>query len=388
MRIALVHRRYTLHGGTEQYLVHLSRHLVRAGHEVHVFCNEVREDLMQSAAGVTFHPLPMIKTGRAIKALSLALSAVWRVHGKAFDIVQGFGRTVRQDVMRAGGGCHRVYFRHRMADAGLVERWFLMMSWYHRIALWIENRQYRRPNYRRVIAVSQRVRRELTEELGVDPDRIEVIYNGVDLEKFRPDDSGGRRAAVRAKHRIPEADEVILFLGTGFRRKGLDTALRAFARISRHNRWLLVVGRDATEERYRRLALSLGLSRHVVFCGPTREPETYYAASDLFVFPTRYEPFGNVCLEAMAAGLPVVTTAINGAAELFPEETRELLLDDPEDVKGLADRMGGLLADRERIRSIGKRLRTAAEALTWEANGRRVEALYQQVAKEKSEERT
>jgi UDP-glucose:(heptosyl)LPS alpha-1,3-glucosyltransferase len=381
MKIALVHRRFTTQGGTERYLVHLARYLVHAGHEIHVFCNEVRDDLIKEFSEVTFHHLPMIKVGRAMKVLTLAVSASRRIRSGAFDIVQGFGRTLRQDVMRAGGGCHRVYYDRRMAEAGWPERLLLRFSMHHRLTLWIERYQYRPAHCRRVIAVSQRVRCELIQSLGVDPDRVEVVYNGVDLERFRPDDAV-RRITVRKRHGIPEESDVVLFLGTGFRRKGLETVFRAFARGTGSDRFLMVVGGDATEEYYRRLARSLGIGEKVVFCGPTREPEAYYSAADLFVFPTRYEPFGNVCVEAMASGLPVITTEINGASEVFPEEARELVLQDPEDVKGLADRMEGLLSNRERMKAVGAKCRIAAEALNWEANGRRVEAIYRELVAE------
>ena len=384
MRIALVHRRFTTHGGTERTLVNLTGHLARSGHEVHVFCNEVRKDLKEAPPGITFHHLPMLKWGGLLKAASLCLSAHLLVPRKEFDIVQGFGRTLIQDVLRAGGGCHHVYYDSLLSEAGYLKRLILRISPRHRLTLWIERRQYRLPNYRRIIAVSNRVRDELVKRLGVDPQRVEVVYNGVDLDRFHPENRTRFRSLMRAAHGVPVEARVALFLGTGYRRKGLDTALRAFSRVSGEDRFMMVAGGDAAEWAYRRLARSLGIEKRVVFCGATEEPERCYAAADLFVFPTRYEPFGNVCVEAMASGLPVITTSVNGATEVFPREAGDLVISDPEDVEGLAERLSRLLSDPEGSARLGAACRQAAEALTWEANGRRVEAIYRAVLAEKT----
>jgi UDP-glucose:(heptosyl)LPS alpha-1,3-glucosyltransferase len=383
MRIALVHRRFTTHGGTERFLVHLARFLSGAGHEVHVYSNSVQGDLRTSFTDISFHRLPMVKWGGALKVLSLCLSAHWLVPRRRFDVVQGFGRTLRQDVVRAGGGCHRVYYRMLLAEAGPLRRLMLRLSPKHRLTLWIERFEFRPENFERVVAVSHRVRGELTAELGVDPKRIEVIYNGVDLDRFHPDGRIRHRRAVREAHGVPESARVILFLGTGYRRKGLDAALRAFSQSAAPDRWMLVAGKDQSEGQYRKAAAGLGVGDRVVFCGPATEPERYYAAADAFVFPTRYEPFGNVCLEAMASGLPVITTKVNGATEIVPDELRELILDDPEDIDGLADRMKRLLSDPLLAGRLGEASRKAAAAFGWDENGRRMESLYRSIVSNK-----
>jgi UDP-glucose:(heptosyl)LPS alpha-1,3-glucosyltransferase len=383
MRIALVHRRFTTQGGTERYLVSLTDYLTRAGHEVHVFCNEVRKDLKRALPAVRFHHLPMLKLGGFMKVLSLSLSAYLLVPRKGFDVVQGFGRTLVQDVLRAGGGCHQAYYDSLLEEAKGLRRLFLRLSPRHRFTLWVERFQYRLPHYRRIIAVSRRVREELVHRLNVDSNRVEVVYNGVDLDRFHPDNRARFHRPVREACGLSDGARVVLFLGTGYRRKGLHVALQAFARAASTDARMMVVGGDASEREYRRLARSLGIVDRVVFCGATSEPERYYAASDLFVFPTRYEPFGNVCVEAMAAGLPVITTAVNGATEVFPEEARGLVVEDPDDVEGFAARMKALLSDPAKAARLGAVSRRAAEALTVKANGQRVEAIYRAVMKEK-----
>lgn len=383
MRIALVHRRFTTHGGTERYLVNLTHYLVRAGHEVHVYCNEVRRDLKKDFQNVTFHYLPLLKLGGTLKDLSLCLGAHWLVPRNEYDIVQGFGRTLVQDVFRAGGGCHHIFYESLIAEAKPIQRFFLRLSTRHHLTLWIERVQYRPHNHRKIVAISNRVRNELVNRLGVDPKRVDVVYSGVDLERFHPDGRKRYRKALRANYGVPKDARVILFLGTGYRRKGLDVALKAFARIALDECRLMVTGKDTSESEYRQLAATLGIANRVIFCGPTREPEKYYAAADIFILPTRYEPFGQVCLEAMAAGLPVITTEISGAAEIFPEEACDLILKDSEDVQGFTTCLNRLLSDTRRIEYLGTVCRMKAEALTLESNGRQMEAIYRQVMVEK-----
>ena len=385
MRIALVHRRFTTHGGTERFIVGLTRFLLQNGHEVHVYCNEVRKGLRKSFPEVTFHYLPMVKLGVFLKVLSFCFSAHVFVPRHQFDIVQGFGWTLSQDIIRIGGGSFFVQYKLLLSEAGLLKRFLLKLSLRHRFTLWMERVQMRSPNCRAVIAVSKRVSDELITQLKVDPTRVRVVYNGVDLKQFHLDNRKHFRAALRRTYGLAEESQVVLFLGTGYRRKGLHVAIRAFSMVATGNRYMIVVGKDGAEGRYRRLARSLNTLGHVIFCGPTEEPERYYAAADLFVFPTRYEPFGNVCLEAMASGLPVITSAVNGVSEIFPKEARDLVLPDAKDVKGLAFRMEQILSNPELSDHLGKACRLAAEQMTLEATGRHIQAIYQKVLAEKKE---
>ncbi|MCP4807551.1 MAG: glycosyltransferase family 4 protein [Proteobacteria bacterium] len=291
MNVGLVHRRFTEHGGTERFLVGLARTLLERGHMVHVHCNEIHPDV--ASVGATFHPLPMVKLGETAKVLSLWNSSA-RVSGH--DVVLGFGRTIGHDVFRAGGGAHQAYVE------ACRPGWRL--SPFERLQCQLDRRAVL--SARRVITPSQRAGDDLVRCYGLDPARLRVIHNGVDSERFRPDER--RRAGLRAAWGFSATEPVLGFLGTGFERKGLETAIR-IARTAELP--IVVFGDDHRLARWRRR------NPDVTFLGRVRSDEVLPGV-DVMLLPTRYEPYGNACLEAMACGVVPVTTRCNGVSEVFP----------------------------------------------------------------------
>lgn len=289
MKIALVHRRYTTFGGTERYLVGFSRFLVQQGHEVHVFCHQIREDLRQEP-GIQFHHLPMLRPTRIGKVLSLYASVDRALRKVDFDRVMGFGRHANHDLFRAGGGSHEAYLRR----VHPWRRWISLTDW---VEQWADAQALRAAKI--VVANSALCADDIrADHPGV---RVEVIYNGVDLHRFSPDMQV--RKEVRAE--LAATGPVAVFLGTGFHRKGLDLAIEALP--PGWNLWVVGEGRP------------LPGPASVRYLGPAREPERFLRGADVMMLPTRYDPFANACLEAMACGLPVLTTPTNGAAEVLPE---------------------------------------------------------------------
>ena len=142
-----------------------------------------------------------------------------------------------------------------------------------------------------------------------------MVYNGVDLERFHPDNRARHRAVARAALGIEESAWMLLFVGSGFERKGLGPLLEGFARLPDPGRRLVVAGKGDVP-RYQRLAARAGVAERVVWMGPVPEVERLYAAADAVALPARYEPFGNVHLEALASGVPVLTSVHAGGAEV------------------------------------------------------------------------
>lgn len=203
-----------------------------------------------------------------------------------------------------------------------------------------------------------------------------MIYNGVDLERFHP----GRRRWIEEKRRreLGVAGElVILFVAHNFRLKGLHCLIRAVAAMGEirggYQVWILGRGK---EEPYRRLAAALGCADHLRFLGGQAAVEEYYGAADLLVHPTFYDPSANVCLEAMASSLPVITTRCNGVSELLSDGGLDAcVLDDPRELQLLGERIRQL-ADEELRFVLGQRSREIVEGLSWEAHGRQVMQVY------------
>jgi len=362
MRLALVIERFHPDaGGVESVAWNIAHGLARAGDEVHVVARRASDSpavrLHRVRAPTAWQPLRVIAFSRA------AARAIPRQH---IDCVLSFSRTLHQNVYRAGGGSHADYMGRRYGKLHRLWR----LSPRHAVLLATERRIFRDPS-QRVVCVSHMVRSEIQRRYGVPDDRVAVVHNGVDLERFHPRHRAGPGARLRAELRAGAAP-VWLFCGSGFARKGLDTALRSLARGGAAGSQLWVAGRDEPR-RWRRLARRLGVDERVRFLGFRSDIATTYAAADALLLPTRYDAFGNTCLEAAAAGLPVVTSGAAGAAELF----RELggVVEDPEDVAGFAAILDRLAepGERERWSAAARRV---AEAHTWDTQ---VAALREQL---------
>lgn len=324
MKVALVFKRLADSGGSERQVSMLAQQLAARGDEVHVFCASVRRDV---PPGVRVHVMPRLPLGRTLGLLAFsawarrAVAAHEAVHGR-FDVRHAFGRTAGQDVYRLGGGCHRTYLEQAHAlDRPAWLRPLLRRLPYQLVKARIEERALRAGGLR-VITNSGMVRDDLAFRYGLDPASVRVVPNGTDLQRFRPPQPG-ERAALRAELGLAPDAEVALFLGTGYARKGLDPTLRALARLrpSRPRLHLLVVGRDRRPDRWRALSHALGVDAAVTWLGPRPDPERLYRAADVLVLPTAYDPAANSTVEALASGLPVVTSSTNGAGEILDAAT-------------------------------------------------------------------
>jgi UDP-glucose:(heptosyl)LPS alpha-1,3-glucosyltransferase len=232
-------------------------------------------------------------------------------------------RTIQQDICRAGGGCHREWLsQRRRYRAGLGGNLFWLNP-LHFALLWLEKRTFSPQNTRVVIANSHRGKEEIIRHYRFPEDRIQVIHNGTDCERFK--------LALGKKN---SAETVLVFAGSGFERKGLQFVVRALAHLPATVR-LEVAGKGEPAP-YQRLAEKLGVASRVRFLGSVERVEEFYAGGDIVVHPAIYEPFSNTCLEAMACGLPVVTSRINGASEIIQPGENGAVVEDPADVPALA----------------------------------------------------
>ena len=176
-----------------------------------------------------------------------------------------------------------------------------------------ERRAYASPRLQRVIAVSEGTARELREFYGVPRERIVVVPNGVDGAQFHPPADAAARRALRERLALPGGEFLALFVGGDWERKGVRDAITAIAGLA--DTRLVILGTGDVES-MRAHAARAGAGSQVVFPGASLAPEDWYAACDAFVFPSRYEAFSLVTLEAAASGLPIVAHAVNGTEEL------------------------------------------------------------------------
>jgi UDP-glucose:(heptosyl)LPS alpha-1,3-glucosyltransferase len=369
MKIALIRRRYSPHGGAEKYVDRLAQKLQALGHEVHLFSTE-----WPRRPGLVLHPLPFFRGPGLFKLLHFNRKVEKAVDRKAFEVIQSFEKTSCQDVYRAGEGCHREWLRQRKKYDLFPIRMGAAINPFHWLTLALERRLFERSDTRFFIANSQRGKQEILDHYRTAPEKIKVIYNAVEFPS--------EPAAPKGPGRREGEEKILLFVGSGFRRKGLYFLLRALPSVLKEVKVRLIVVGEGDQGKAGRLAARLGVGARISIIGPVKDPGPYYQAADVFVLPSLYEPFSNACLEAMSRGLPVVTTAMNGASEALQSGVNGVLVRDPADLKGLALAViEALRLDRAKVGPIHRQMLVRH---TWEKHIEELLKLYRQVVEIKN----
>ena len=373
MRIALLTRRFdSAGGGTERDLIVTADELRAAGHQISIFADEVRGatgdwNVRRVGAGP--------RLGRTLSLLRFAWTAAPAARRAGADLVLSFARCVGSDVMRSGGGAHASYLRAARKWRGVLGATAMRITPYHRVQMLVERQAFRSPGLKRVIAVSNFVRDDLIREFGLAPEKTVTIYNGVDLDRFRPASDPSERAAIRQKFAVPASARVVAFVGNGFARKGLGFLIEAWPLVA-GGAFLIVAGADRQTDKFARRARALNVGARIVFTGPQPDVETIFHAADAFAMPSLFEPFGNVVMEAMATGLPAMTSAFSGVAELIPPSMRGFRVENPDDVGEVALRLGALF---DAPASLAAEARATAEKFTWTRYAEELNALIKSI---------
>jgi UDP-glucose:(heptosyl)LPS alpha-1,3-glucosyltransferase len=370
VKIALVCKKYSLRkGGLERYTVFLSRELLRAGHEVHVFAN-----VWQEEPGIIIHPVPMLRFSSPGKNLSFAYFSNRVLSKMRFNVIHSMERIFYQDIFRASGGIIPVQLLQRYPNP--VVRWFKAIGPRRLVLRYLEHKIFLDRGCKLIMTNSELVKGQIIEHYKVNPERIIVIYNGVDTSRFHPGVKEEYRRDVRGKYGIGKEELVLLFVSNDFKLKRLQSILKAITLLKKKEIRLLVVGNDSKGP-YQKWAAQNHLGNQVLFLGPKKNIEKYYAVSNIFVLPTLYDAFANVCLEAMACGLPVITTRTNGASELIQDGEHGYILktQQPEE---LASRIEALEPLPERSR-MGENAAAKARGFTMEKHISELLKLYERV---------
>jgi len=366
--------------GSERRYGELIRRIWEDGHEIHLFAR--RWD-PKAAHGLVCHRVPVVGPS-SLTPLVFALGALavtrrWR---HRLDVIHSHAKSLGEDIVSPGGSAHRAY----VEVLGREGRWLrrLALPWhpFHRLQIAVERIQFARA--RRIVLNSEWAQRMLLHAYPRAAPRTNVVYNGVDSEYFSPAVCAGLRGPARARLGLAGEEMAFLFVGAGIRRKGLLELLGAFARLRSGRVRLVVLGwQDKKEaERMRGAVACLGLGDRVRVEGFAADPRPYYAAADAFVLPTKFDPFSNATAEALACGLPVITTAANGVSELMTDGLEGMVLADPYNLRGLAEALARLQdADRKRMGEAGRAL---AERLTWKRHVDGMLAVYDAVRRGRS----
>ena len=304
------------------------------------------------------------------------LAATWRVkRSRGSKIVLSHGDSLKGDVCVV----------HAVNRASLAEKrrtgyygWLLNPS-----NLWVEWRDRRMlggGRYRKIVAISESVRKQLKQYYNVPDERIVTIPNGINLSRFNPANVRSRDA-VRQSFGVPRDVSLLLFAGSQYRLKGLEFAIRALTEM-KSRAVLLVVGADMAAP-FKRLAEQLRVSDRVIFAGARSDLPTIYPAADAFVLPTLYETFALVCLEAMASGLPVLASPVGGIEDYLRNGENGLHIQ--RDPKEIAAKLDQLLNDRElhaRLREAGI---ATAEKYEWRKVAQQYLSLFDELIAERAQ---
>ncbi|MFH1144235.1 MAG: glycosyltransferase family 4 protein [Candidatus Eisenbacteria bacterium] len=392
MDIAFVVRRFDRGGGIARYTTELAERLSRTNTvTVYAAAWDERPD-----TGIRFVRVPFVTStllqarhrhawNTLLEVGSFTRSAAKVVNRSQHDILHSQGDYAHGTDVLTAHSCHKAWLHQaRLVAGGPIGR--LKKSRANPLhALVLHAERIGITESTRVVAISERIRSQIVEQYGIPAERIAVIHHGVDTVRFHPENRRRFGEELRSSLGIGSSEIVAIFPAHEFRRKGLGVLIESLRRLPA-TLSLLVVGRDDPRP-YRSRMEQYGLLDRVRFVGDAPDIERWYAAADLMVFPTAYDAFGLVITEAMASGLPVVTSRDAGAAELISDGEDGLLLSDPSDVDAVTASMRRLVEDAGLRERIGRRGRERAEMHSWDRACAMTLDLYKIVAREKEARR-
>lgn len=383
MQIALCHENVLpARGGAEMYVADLARRMAAAGHEVHLYAS--RWDASRLPDGLRIHQLPRPRGPRAWRPWRFSASVRAALDRDRPQISIGFDKTFGTDIYYPLGGLQQASAAHNIRKhRGSLVRFGARIAKSLDPVQWsylrLERRNLLSPRAPLLVVNSAWVRRHAVEHYGIKPERVRVIHNAIDPARFDQRERTKLRIESRRQWGFGPGDTVAAFVAMNYHLKGLESLLRAMQRLQSHRPIKLVVAGNRKTAAWEAMARRLGVERRVAFIGPCDDVRSVYFGSELLVHPTFYDPCSGVVLEALACGLPVITTRCNGAAELIRPAEAGVVLDDPRDDLALADALSEL-SDPVRRDSASRAAKQAAAAWTLDDHYQRWLRVFDEVA--------
>jgi len=371
-KIAVVIPKYGLVGGAEGFAAELTERIAANDrYEIHVFANK----WLNESPRITFHRIPIISFPKFLTPVSFAYFAGLRISRMNFDLIHTHERIFTADLFTMHGIPHRVW---------VTEVRNKSMSLFDVATRWVEKCLVRNQRCKRFLTVSRLAQDKFLQEYNnVDNNRVQVIHPGVDVQRFRKLKREFCREEVRKNLGIDSKELIILFVSMNFEIKGLAELMaglakfksKCFAKTFR----LLIIGKGNVK-RFGRLAQQLGIKEHVLFLGvvPKETLDRIYLAGDIFSLLSRFDTFGMVVLEAMAASLPVIISGNVGAKDLVSRGINGFVLDQAFNPDEIADKIGLLAKEEPRPRIAEAAFKTAS-MYTWEYAARKMENIYEEL---------
>lgn len=333
LKIAFVHSKYSKVGGTEKYLYVISRELAKRGAEVDFFASSIETEILPE---IKRHLVNTIKKPSTAFLLSFLINSRSAIKKSGFNIVQSSGKTLPADIYRLGGGLHGDYLSRKPDGNNLSPNPF------HLIVKTLEKKIFGEKRFKKIISPSKRVKELLINKYNAEEKDIEVIYNPI-LEDIIPEEKKKNlRLDFRRKHQIKDDDICYLYAAENFRLKGLKELINAYILLPEDikKRSRVIIAGGGNKNRYISSLREKGIEDRFIFTGTLKEGlKEVLSSGDVFVHPTYYDPFSNVCLEAISYGLPVITTEINGFSEIMENGIHGYTVPDPADSSKISSLM-------------------------------------------------
>lgn len=374
MKIGIVSINYSKKGGSEHRTSSLVEYLISEGHEVIVFANKA-EGIFTKWVKIPIFPVTSV-----FKVFSFVRNLSKVINKEGLDVLHCQIRPFCDGIVTLAGGAHKHYIEVVKKNSGLLKKILINLSPYNFYICFLEKRRFRNNIAMPVITNSQFAKNGITTFYPIKTDKIYVIYNGVDSNLFTPKKKNADGKRLRSKLEIPENDYIILFVGNDLKRKGLGYLIKALSILKAKGMKkfrLLVVG-NGKQFNYKLMAQKERVEKEIYFLKYSETIDEYYASADILVLPTIFDPFSNVVLEAMASGLPVITTYNNGASEIIEDGISGMIVKVSDIVNELVAKISFLESPAQRLK-IGVEARRVAERFTWEKTNNEIMSLYKSI---------
>ena len=368
-KIAVIIPKYGLLGGAEQTTSELTSRLKnQTGFDFHVLANRWQT----SSTTIKFHKIPIISFPKFLTTLSFAYFVQRQINRSNFSLVHSHERIFAADIFTMHGIPHR-YWVHNIRRK--------KMSLYDLATAWVERKLVYEGNCKKFVAVSNLAKDIFLQEYKINPDKVAVINPGVDLNDYTQHNKDSVRNAIRHELGINFTEPVIFFVSMNFEIKGLDDILLSLAKLKAQNRkFKLIVAGKGNIKKYTQMAKEAQIISDVIFTGPVNKEKIIrmYLASDLYIMLSKFDTFGNVVLEAMAAGLPVIISGNVGAKDIVRENENGFIISDISDADYIAMKVALLLDENIRRKMSAIAFQTAAKN-TWDDVTKRYTTIYENI---------
>ena len=383
LKIALIRKRYLPDkGGAEKTAARFVENFTARGHQISVFAEMFSATETDNLKWIKVPKNNMPTLCRTASFHRQAQKILKKDNLRdSFDIVYSMCRTYPVDIFRVTEQLHAKWLPIGYSS-------WAKFNPRHSGILRLERKSLTEKRTKMIVANSHLIKRQLTEEFNYPAEKIQVIYNGMNHDKFYPA-SVAEKIEARKKINIDQHRNICLFCAGNFKIKGLAEAIEVVASLKenlRNNTLLLVVGGDKSTP-FIKLAEEYGIAKNIIFTGTQKNMRDYYIAADILLYPSLYETFSNVCLEAMGCGLPVITTQQIGAYELINEGINGFSVNTCDNIDEMVRFLTAFieLPETERTK-FSTAAATSVEDFTWSRHIEQLEELFYKVAELKKEQ--